>query len=192
MVAVLVRLAPHSVTSVSPLCQSHPAQLLWVFVDWLSSYAADALSFRLRLELFSTLRTSSGSERFFRLNHPTFLMMDSPSALILRLLAASMVAIAASYADTVLIDYTFDGVANDIGPAVQVVDNGIAAGTSNDSTGVISTGAGNHTLGFNSSAAVDLSSYAGFTATFVVDSITLTGNVADLLYNGYPCGMSLF
>lgn len=101
-------------------------------------------------------------------------------------LARGMLALEAA---PILIDYTFDGVANDMGPVVQVIDNGIAAGTSNTTTGSITTGADNHTLGFNSSATVDLSSYAGFTATFVVDSLTLTSNVSGLLYNGLFFGV---
>ncbi|MEM7672987.1 MAG: hypothetical protein AAF212_06565 [Verrucomicrobiota bacterium] len=95
-----------------------------------------------------------------------------------------------------LIDYTFDGnTSNDIGPALQQVTNGVGSGgSSNLNTGVITTGtrpngAGNSTYGFNSSSLVDVSTYAGFTATFVVDGISLAGNVSDLENNGLFFGV---
>lgn len=98
--------------------------------------------------------------------------------------------LSAVQADSTLIDYTFDSVAgNEVGPAVQVIDNGIAAGTANTLTGVITVGsANNHTLGFNSSGTVDLSSFQGLEATFLVNSIT-TSNVAALANNGLFFGV---
>lgn len=90
-----------------------------------------------------------------------------------------------------LIDYSFDSNAgNDIGPAVQVLENNtdsVTAGSANTLTGLISSGVGspnihNHAIGFNSSGLVDLSSYAGFTATFEVDSIAISsGRSLDAL-----------
>ena len=95
-----------------------------------------------------------------------------------------------------LIDYTFDGnISNDIGHALQQVTNGVGSGgSSNLNTGVITTGtrpngAGNSTYGFNSSSLVDVSTYAGFTATFVVDGISLAGNVSNLENNGLFFGV---
>jgi arylsulfatase A len=108
---------------------------------------------------------------------------------LIHLLATSLVTLSVSYADTVLIDRTFDGVANETGPAIQVVNNGVATGTANTTTGVIVTGASTHTLGFNISATVDLSSYHGFSATFVVDSMTLSVNVSSLGSNGLFFGV---
>jgi arylsulfatase A-like enzyme len=95
-----------------------------------------------------------------------------------------------SIPDPTLIDYTFDSnTGNEVGPAVQVIDNGVSTGAANPSTGVITTGtSNNHTLGFNSSGAVDLSSFLGLEASFVVDSIT-TSNVAGLLNNGLFFGV---
>ena len=94
---------------------------------------------------------------------------------------------------TTLIDYRFDGVANDVGPAAQQVsDGGGAGGSANTTTGLIRTGTGSgdaSTYGINSSGLVSLSGYTSITATFVVDSITLSGGVADLLYNGMFFGM---
>lgn len=92
---------------------------------------------------------------------------------------------------TVLMDYSFDSNAgNDLGPAVQVLENGtdtVTAGSANTLTGLITSGVGspnihNHAIGFNSSGLVDLSSYAGFTATFEVDSIEISsGRSLDAL-----------
>ena len=112
-----------------------------------------------------------------------------PTKRSIHLIAALWLTAPACLADTVLIDYTFDGVANDVGPAFQVVDNGVASGNANTLTGVISTGADTHNLGFNSAATVNLSTYAGFKATFVVDSMTLGVNVADLQANGLFFGV---
>jgi arylsulfatase A len=92
-------------------------------------------------------------------------------------------------ADTILVDYPFDGSNNDIGSGVQIVDNGNASGSANTSTGVIATGAVFHALGFNSSNTVDLSTYGALTATFEVDSMTLSGHIADLAANGLFFGL---
>ena len=72
---------------------------------------------------------------------------------------------------------------------MQVIDNGVAVGTANTLTGVITTGYSiNHTLGFNSIGSVGLSSFQGLEATFEVDSI-MTGNVAGLASNGLFFGV---
>ncbi len=123
-----------------------------------------------------------------------------------KLTTLCLIAVAAfqtpSRADTTLIDYTFDGVGNDIGPAIQVVDNSDTIslslpGSADTNTGLLHTGQRSggsphsHTIGFNSSGAVDLSSYLGFTATFVVDSIFLSDGetIAGLLANGMFFGV---
>ena len=92
-----------------------------------------------------------------------------------------------------LIDHTFDGVANDTGPAFQQVANGIGTGgSSNLTSGVITVGnADNSTYGFNNVATVDLGaldpSATGFRVTFEVASTT--ASVADLLNNGLFLGI---
>lgn len=116
-------------------------------------------------------------------------------------LAASALFTGSATAATV-IDYSFDGNAgNDVGPAVQVVENGVddsVAGSVDLNTGLISTGRRNasgngvhtHAIGINSSGTVDLSSFSGFTATFVLDSIVLSDfDVEDLLANGMFFGV---
>ncbi|MCH7227091.1 sulfatase-like hydrolase/transferase [Haloferula sp. A504] len=100
-------------------------------------------------------------------------------------------------ASATLIDYTFGG--TDVGPAIQVVENNVdnlVAGSANTGTGLIITGeraspqpADSHNIGFNSSSTVDLSSYSGFTATFVVDSMSVAGTVAALNFNGLFFGV---
>lgn len=117
-------------------------------------------------------------------------------------LAALAALIPASSFGAVLIDYRFDGgTTNNIGPAAQVVENDLddlIAGSANTSTGLIRTGQRSdsntpyiHAIGFNSSGTVNLSTFAGFTATFTVDSISLTGGieVTDLLANGMFFGV---
>ena len=122
-------------------------------------------------------------------------MMDSSSLLIFRLLAASMVAISAAHANTLLIDHSFDGIANDTGGLTfQQVTNGIAAGgSSNLSTGTITTGDGvtgagfaNSAYGFNTTGSINVGALApsatGFTMTFVVSATDVA--VSDLAFNG--------
>ena len=106
------------------------------------------------------------------------------------LAAAGMVS--ASHAAT-LLDFTFDGVANDTG-SFQVSNNNVGSGgTSNFTTGLITTGnSDNSASGFNNSMLVSLAGYTSFTATFVIDSITLnptSTTVADLLANGMFFGV---
>lgn len=106
----------------------------------------------------------------------------------------------ASSFGAVLIDYRFDGgTTNNIGPTAQELTNGFddaIAGSTDTSTGLIRTGLRSgsnpdtHAIGFNSSGTVDLSSFAGFTATFTVTSISLSsGEVTDLLANGMFFGV---
>lgn len=118
-----------------------------------------------------------------------------------KLITISLLALLpASSFGAVVIDYRFDGgTTNNIGPAAQVVKNGVdtvTAGFANLSTGFIKTGTGFttnanfHSIGINSSGTVDLSSFSGFTATFTVDSIRLSsGEVTDLLANGMFFGV---
>jgi arylsulfatase A len=94
------------------------------------------------------------------------------------------------YGDTVLIDHTFDGSANDTGPAFQEVTNGLGSGGSSDlASGRITTGTGvsNSTYGFNNGTTVDVAALDpladGFTVTFEVSSIE-GGKVSDLRANG--------
>jgi hypothetical protein len=108
------------------------------------------------------------------------------------LAAAGMVS--ASHAATTLIDRTFDGVNNETGPAFQQMNTGPTGGSSNLSTGLITTGSSsdNSNYGFNNVSTVSLVGYNSFTATFVIDSITLnptSTNVADLLGNGMFFGV---
>ncbi len=115
-------------------------------------------------------------------------------------LAALVFALPATSFGQVAIDYNFDGIANEVGPAVGVVDNGVddaIAGSTNTTTGVIVTGERtggapySHALGFNSSGTVDLSAFSGFTATFTVDSISLANSetIDGLLANGMFFGV---
>lgn len=96
-------------------------------------------------------------------------------------------------ASTLLIDHTFDGVANDIGPDFQQVTNGIGAGgSSNLSTGVITTGNDDSsTYGFNNVATVDVEaldpSAVGFVATYEVAAVGVT--VPDIVANGLFFGL---
>ena len=115
-------------------------------------------------------------------------------------LLAGMTAMHAS--GTVLIDYTFDSnAANDVGPAVQVVDNAVAnvpafPARADTGTGVLFNGTRDsnsvhsHAIGFNSSGLVDVSSFDGFTATIEVDSIDIgTETIDGLLSNGIFFGV---
>jgi len=95
-----------------------------------------------------------------------------------------------------LIDHTFDGVANDVGPAFQQVTNGLGTGgLSNLSTGAITTGSNgggrNSTYGFNNAATIDVGlldpSAIGFRATFEVGSVN--ADVSSLSYNGLFFGL---
>jgi len=74
---------------------------------------------------------------------------------------------------TTLIDQTFDGVANDTGPAFQLIENGFNASTGsfNSTNGTITLGNENlSAVGINSSSLVDVSTYTSFTATFDISS----------------------
>ncbi len=93
----------------------------------------------------------------------------------------------------VLIDHTFDGVANDTGPAFQEVQNTSGtAGTANLSTGEIKLGNfDSSNVGFNNVSTVNVTALdptaTGFTATFYVTSTT--ADVSSLLYNGMFFGV---
>ncbi|BDS07551.1 hypothetical protein NT6N_25910 [Oceaniferula spumae] len=91
-------------------------------------------------------------------------------------LGLSVGLIASSQAATVLQSNDF-GAGPDIGPALQQTTNSLGTGGSSDpSTGVITTGANNtSTYGFNSSGLVDVTSVAGatgFTVEWVVTGIS--------------------
>lgn len=71
---------------------------------------------------------------------------------------------------TVLVDFSFDGVANDTGPSAQVVGSG--GGTADLTTGNVEPGFAVSSpfsqLGFNTGSSVDASGGAGFTVEWVV------------------------
>lgn len=118
-------------------------------------------------------------------------MKTKKSAPIAIIALATLGIVSSSHA-SILIDYTFDGIANDIGPAVQQFTNGIGTGgSSSTSTGLITTGSAvNSTYGLNSSGLVSLTGYTSFTATFVIDSIAIGSTaVADLASNGMFFGV---
>jgi hypothetical protein len=93
----------------------------------------------------------------------------------------------------ILIQNNFDGVANDIGPAFQVVDNGVGSGSADITTGVISVGptGNNRNIGFNNVSTVDVTAVSGatgFTIEWVVDSFS--GNTSDIAFNGWFFGVT--
>ena len=68
-----------------------------------------------------------------------------------------------------LFSHTFDGSANEVGPALQAFTNGVGTNTSDINAGTL-FGSGNGAPGFNTVSGMDLSSYSGFTVEFVVES----------------------
>jgi hypothetical protein len=101
----------------------------------------------------------------------------------------SSLALVASLPAAIIVDHTFDGLANDNGELTfQQVANGLGGGSSDLSTGLVTTGnsigAGipNSNYGFNTTSSIDLSAATGFTMTFYVSGTSVT--VSDLGYNG--------
>jgi hypothetical protein len=98
-------------------------------------------------------------------------------------------------AATVLIQNDFDGVADDIGPAFQELDNGQGSGgTAELATGVISTATDSTTsnVGMNNSSTVDVTSYTSFTVEWVVSSSTFVSEDSaadDITFNGWWFGI---
>ncbi len=96
-------------------------------------------------------------------------------------------------ADIILIDKTFDNVANDTGPAFQGVNNGTnsGSGSANLTTGLITLGGTNNSRGFNNVSTVNIPTAdptaKGFYVTFVVDATNQ--NVSSLLANGMFFGV---
>ena len=84
---------------------------------------------------------------------------------------AGLIAISASatYAQTVVYQHTFDGVANDSTPALQILSNGVGdpLPMTDLSTGEIAN-IFNSASGFNTTAGIDLSDMNEFTIEFVV------------------------
>jgi hypothetical protein len=71
-------------------------------------------------------------------------------------------------AATILVDRTFDGVANDVGPAFQQISNGVGTGSATVGTGVVTlanvtSGSPSTSRGFNTSTTVDVTSVSGAT-----------------------------
>lgn len=74
---------------------------------------------------------------------------------------------------TTLIDNNFDGVANDTGPAFQLIENEFSgsSGSFNSSDGTITVGDDDlSAVGINNVSLVDVSTYTSFTATFDIAS----------------------
>lgn len=109
----------------------------------------------------------------------------------LRMCAAAMLLAGCSLSATTLIENDFDAGA-DVGPAFQQVANGIGAGGSSDaSTGIVTSGAnGNSAYGLNTSSTVDASSFDGFTIEWVVASANINSNVGAPLSNGWFFGVT--
>ncbi|MDF7799277.1 PEP-CTERM sorting domain-containing protein [Pontiellaceae bacterium B1224] len=75
-------------------------------------------------------------------------------------------------ADVTVVDFTFDNIANDTGPAFQEFDNGAGTPFQTITNGVINN-AGSSGSGFNTVSGVDLSSYSAFTVGIVVEAASL-------------------
>ncbi|MCH7227092.1 hypothetical protein [Haloferula sp. A504] len=114
-------------------------------------------------------------------------------------LAAFAFGIPSLPADNVLIDQTFDGLANDIGGLTfQKIDNGAGgAGSVDFSTGLITTtgvaaNTPNSNVGINTSSPIDVGALAptanGFKITFEVSATDVA--VSDLYYNGLFFGVT--
>jgi hypothetical protein len=119
---------------------------------------------------------------------------------IFRILLASLAGAVLAPAATVLVDHTFDGIANDTGGLTfQQITNGIGTstppqtvGSSNLSTGVITTGTGagqqltSSAYGFNTTSSFNVTAAAptatGFAVTFHVAGTTAT--LTNLQGNG--------
>ena len=110
-------------------------------------------------------------------------------------LASAVVMLSNNVFGTIIIQNNFDGVADDIGPAFQLLSNGAggATGTFDPSTGVISTGTG--TSGNNTGASgINNTSLAtipvgttSFTVEYVIDSFA---NAATIRSNGFFLGVA--
>ena len=97
-------------------------------------------------------------------------------------------ATASTHAQT-LLDQSFDGVANDTGPAFQQVSNGVGNGShnANPSTGVILTGTNDNSAqnstGLKASTAINVTTSApsatGFTVDWVIDSAQFSSNATN-------------
>lgn len=106
-----------------------------------------------------------------------------------------LVASIGSLPAAVLIDHTFDGVANDTGGyTFQQMGNGIGSGSANLSTGVISVGstAINGNWGFNTTTSLNLGvadpAATGFEITFYVSATNV--DMTSLAYNGLFFGVT--
>ncbi|WP_372797604.1 PEP-CTERM sorting domain-containing protein [Pontiella sp.] len=86
------------------------------------------------------------------------------------ILGAALLAVGA--ASAAVIDYSFDGTANDTGPAWQEFDNGAGTPVQDITNGTIANG-GSSGSGFNTVDGVDLSSYSSFTVQIDVESASL-------------------
>ena len=108
------------------------------------------------------------------------------------LTCAAAAAIVGSANAATLIENNFDGVADDIGPGFQKVDNGSGgAGTFEPATGTITTGTGTSSaVGFNNTALVDVTAggATGFVATFEISSVGINFGL-DVNSNGYFFGI---
>lgn len=112
--------------------------------------------------------------------------MISNKTLILAL-AASLSLVSAN-AET-LISNSFDG-GSTTGPSFQQVANGLGGGSSNATTGVITSGNNvNSAYGLNTSSTVDVSAADGFTIDWVVSSASI-GDVSSVLSNGWFFGVT--
>ncbi|MDQ8183485.1 thrombospondin type 3 repeat-containing protein [Pelagicoccus sp. SDUM812005] len=65
--------------------------------------------------------------------------------------------------------HSFDEIENEVGPALQVFDNGAGSTSVDIVTGLLS-GAGNGAPGFNTVSGIDLSAHSEFTVEFVVEN----------------------
>lgn len=102
---------------------------------------------------------------------------------------AALAGLSANAATTYLSN-NFDGIANDIGPAFQEVNNGnpTSQNTTDPATGLINfTRSGSQpNIGFGSVSTMDLSGEQGFTITWDVTSAT----IADIRSNGWFFGVT--
>jgi hypothetical protein len=119
------------------------------------------------------------------------------------LLMVALLPLSVSYADTILVDHTFDGIANDTGGLTfQQIKNTLSngespVGSSNLTTGVITTGIGtgiqttSSAVGFNTTNPFSVGTAAptatGFAVTFHVAGTTAT--VTNLQGNGLFFGV---
>lgn len=73
-------------------------------------------------------------------------------------------------ADDVIFSHTFDGVDNEVGPALQVFNNGAGETSFDLATGELSGHGTSGAPGFNTVSGIDLSAYAEFTIEYVVEN----------------------